>query len=353
MSPPSLTVLVLGVGGNVSQGILKALSASGLLCRVVAGCVSPLSLGLYLADRAFVTPYADDPAFAGWLERVCTEEQVDAVLSGVEPVLDALAPTAEALRERTGARCLVSSPSVLAVGRDKLVTARWLHEHGFASPRSADAADAEGVRNLAAESGLPLVAKPKQGKASEGVAIVRDQAELDLLAGRPELMVQEYLPGDDEEFTVGCVCDSAGELRGSLAMRRRLQGGTTSRAEAGDFPEVRSYAEAIARELRPAGPLNVQVRMVAGQPVAFELNVRFSGTTPVRARLGFNEVEATLRHYLLGEPLRLPRVTTGTVLRYWNEAYVSESARERLTATGRLDDPRAHPLTVEDWGMGG
>jgi carbamoyl-phosphate synthase large subunit len=121
-----------------------------------------------------------------------------------------------------------------------------------------------------------------------------------------------------------------------MAMRRVLEAGTTVRAEAGDFPELRAYAESIARALRPVGPLNVQLREVDGRPVAFELNVRFSGTTPVRARLGFNEVEATLRHLLRGEPLSLPLVAEGTMVRYWNEIY---PARDSGSAT------------VEDWGM--
>ena len=58
-----VNVLVLGVGGNVSQGILKALALSTVPCRVVGACVDPLSAGLYTADRAYVAPMADDPRF--------------------------------------------------------------------------------------------------------------------------------------------------------------------------------------------------------------------------------------------------------------------------------------------------
>jgi hypothetical protein len=49
----TLGVLVLGVGGNVSQGILKALALCTLPVRVIGACISPLSLGLYTADRAY------------------------------------------------------------------------------------------------------------------------------------------------------------------------------------------------------------------------------------------------------------------------------------------------------------
>lgn len=346
-----LAVLVLGVGGNVSQGILKALSAGGLRCRMVAGCITPLAVGLYLADRSYVTPPAASSEFIPWLERACSEERIDAVLSGSEPVLESLAANSERVRERTGALCIVAPPAVLEVGQDKLRTATWLDDHGFRAPRTVEAKDRAGVRRLAAECGLPLVAKPRWLKGSQDVAVIASDEELDLVIGHPELVVQEHLPGDDDEYTVGCVCDSHGELQGSLAMRRRLESGTTYQAEVGDFPEVIAYAEEVARALRAPGPLNIQLRLVEGAPVAFEFNVRFSGTTPVRARFGFNEVEATLRHFVLGEPLSLGAATPGRMLRYWNEVYIPEENHRELERTGRLEDPRRVPPSVESWGM--
>src|SRR5207244_11100230 len=98
----------------------------------------------------------------------------------------------------------------------------------------------------------------------------------------------------------------------------------------------------------------VQLRVVEERPVPFELNVRFSGTTPVRARFGFNEVEAALRHFVLGQDdVDLPRVTSGVALRYWNEMHVAEPAVEQLRCEGRLPDPSRFPVEVEDWGRRG
>lgn len=327
-------MLVLGVGGNVSQGILKALALASLPLRVLTGCIDPLSAGLYLADGGRVTPRADDDGFVPWLVEVCREEGVDVVMSGAEPVLEVLARHAADVRDATGAVCLVSPPEVLAVGADKLVTARWLAERSLAAPRSADGFDPDAVRELLGARGLPVVVKPRTGKGAEGVVVVRGEDQLwRLLAAEDGLMVQEHLGGD--EFSVGCVCDEAGVVRGTVAMRRRLRDGTTVHAEAGEFPQVSEYAERIARELRPLGPLNVQLRAPGGEPVAFELNVRFSGTTPMRVRLGFDEVEACLRHFVLGEALRLSPGRRGTVVRYWNELY--------------LPDGGGSPF-VEDWG---
>lgn len=339
-----LTVVLLGAGGSVSQGIHKALRLSRTPVRVVAASMDPLGAGLYAGDRAVVAPALDDPSLIDWVVSLCEREGAGAVLSGVEPLLSRLAAAAEEVRRRCGAVCVVSPPEVLEVGDDKLATCRWLRDRGLPHPRFAAATDTGALEELAAACGLPLLAKPRRGHAAQGVAAVHDTGAV---AGRDDLVIQERLDG--AEYTAGCVCDADGELRGTIVMRRELREGTTVRAWVGDFPAVRDVAEAVVGALRPVGPCNVQLREHEGAIVPFELNVRFSGTTPARTRFGFPEVEATLRHLALGEPLpELPRVTEGVMVRYWNEVYPDAQAVAALEAGGSLDDPAG--TVFEDWG---
>lgn len=350
-SASPLTVLVLGVGGNVSQGILKALALSSLPVRVVGACVGPESMGLYTSDTAYISPRANAPAFVPWLIDVCRREGVRAVLSGVEPVVAAIAAERARIEAESGAVCLVSPPDVLAIGDDKLRTCQWLEAHGLNTPRYADGGDREAVRRLAAEAGYPLIAKPRAGKSAEGILILRSDLDVDYVTTRASYIVEELLGDTESEYTVGCFVDRTGAVRGSIAMRRHLHQGTTVFAQVGDYPDVRAEAERIAAALRPVASCNVQMRVHQGKPVAFEINVRFSGTTPMRARFGFNEVEAALRHYVLGEDVTLPRVTAGIAVRYWNELYISPEAYAALSRDGRLPDPHAFPATVEDYGL--
>lgn len=347
-----LSVLVLGVGGNVSQGILKALRHGSLQPRTVGACIDPLSMGLYECDQALISPRADDPAFIPWLFETCAEYDVDAVLSGVEPVLEALAPHAGQLREQAGSVCVVSPPEVLAVGRDKLRTAQWLEERGLPFAPSADAGDGEALDALLARCGFPLIAKPRDGRSGEGVVVLSHEHDLDGVRGRAGVVVQQLLGDAGSEYTVGCLSDAEGRLRGSIAMQRRLLDGTTVSARVGDFPAVSEVAEQVVAALRPVGPCNVQLRTHHGVPTPFELNIRFSGTTPMRAHFGWDDVEACLRELVLGErPSPLARVTSGLALRYWNEVYVDPQAPGELSRTGRLDRPREHVAGRENWGV--
>jgi len=354
MKRDGLTVLVLGAGGNVSQGILKALAFSKLSCRIVAACVSEIALGLYTADRAYVSPYAEDSDFFPWLKHICRVEGVDAVLSGVEPVLMVLAKRKQELREETGAVSIVSDIDKYSIGADKLATCQWLEKNGFRFPQYSASEDEKSLTGLASDCGYPLIAKSRFGKGSQEMIKLNNQKDLELVSSLGGYVIQEYIGNSDSEYTAGCYCDEDGKVRGVIVMRRKLTYGTTTWAELGEFPKIREEVTGITRILRPRGPCNIQLRLTERGPVCFEINVRFSGTTPIRARLGFNEVEAALLHFVLGVPAEdFPVIRSGMVMRYWNEMYLSPHAFATLRETGRLNEPRRFGLLVEDWGMGG
>lgn len=352
MNPPRLNVLVLAVGGNVSEGILKALALSNLSCNVIGADIGPLKLGLYTADRAYLSPWARDEGFVHWLLDTCHRESVHAVLTGAEAILPTLARHAALIRAETGTVCVVSDPATLDIGDDKLLTCQWLVEHGFRCPAYALSEDRPALDHLAKTYGYPLLAKPRRGGGSRGIVRVCDEADLGYVALKKGFLVQRHIGGAESEYTAGCFSDRDGIVRGAIVMRRELHEGTTVQAEIGLFPELREEAIRIAEALKPMGPSNIQMRMTDEGPVCFEINGRFSGTTPARARFGFNEVEAALRHYVLNEPAYdLPLITEGIMLRYWNEAYVDANACGRLRDTGSLEDPHQYRIRIEDYGI--
>jgi carbamoyl-phosphate synthase large subunit len=349
--PQRPTVLVLGVGGNVSQGILKALRLGGLDCRVVGACTSAAAMGLYTCDKAFLSPPAADQGFLDWLVGCCRTESVRGILSGVEPVLAVLSRHRDTLLRETGAVAVVSSAEVLGVCGDKLRTSRWLREHGLAAPRSADAGDLAAAAALGREAGYPLIAKPRGGKGSGGVFLVAGEGDLESVRDLGGYLVQEHVGDPGEEYTAATFSDGDGAVRGCIVIRRELQAGTTYRARVEEFPEVRRETLRIAAALRPLGPCNMQFRMRGRQPVCFEINARFSGTSPMRARFGFNDVEAAVRHLVLGEaPRDLPWIRQGVALRYWNELYLDAGAAESLERQGFLDSPASWGR-IEDYGL--
>ncbi|NLN92185.1 MAG: ATP-grasp domain-containing protein [Candidatus Hydrogenedens sp.] len=350
-SSRELTLLVLAVGGNVSQGILKALSRSALKCRVIGTDLSELQMGLYTVDRGYLAPHAGDAEFFDWLIALCRREKVDAIISGCEPVLRVLAGMREKVEEESGARCLVCAPEIWHQFDDKLLSCAWLEAEGFDHPAYADLDDEEAVERLVMQQGYPLLAKPRIGGGSSGVIKVEDEADLAYVRRKRGYVLQEYLTGKEKEFTVGCFSDRDGRLRGSIVFWRALLAGTSYRIVAGPFPEVREAAERIVERSGITGPCNLQFRITDRGPVCFEVNPRFSGTTPVRAAFGFHEVDAALRHFVLDEEAEdLPEITEGIALRYWNELYVPLDARDRLLNEGCIEGKDFPEIEIEGYG---
>jgi carbamoyl-phosphate synthase large subunit len=109
-------------------------------------------------------------------------------------------------------------------------------------------------------------------------------------------------------------------------MRRELRDGNTYRAFVDDYPELNRAVRTWTETLKPRGPVNFQFRLDGGRPKVFEINARFSGTTPLRAHAGFNEVEMVLRHVLGGENEPPPAIKRLTILRHWSETVVEPLA---------------------------
>lgn len=322
-----MKALVTGAGALLGQGVIRALRASTLECEIIGADPSPLSAGLYWADRARLLPLARDPSFDAAFRELLLRERPDVVLVGTDVELPMLAARRAELERETGARVIVSDPRVIEIADDKWLTARFLHENGLPYPRSALRAD---VDRLIDEIGFPLIVKPRRGARSVGVREVNTRAELaEALSHADDPVVQERIGSADHEYTAGVLC-FGGEPEASIVMRRDLRDGNTYRAFTAEFPDLNRAMRAAARALDPFGPVNFQFRLREGVPVIFEINARFSGTTPLRARAGFNEVEMVLRRVLYEEPIVQPEIRELVMLRHWEETVAEPGQVERL-----------------------
>ena len=223
---------------------------------------------------------------------------------------------------RFGTRVVVSSPEVVRIADDKYLTYQFLRQRGFAVPASCLAGEEAA---LLERVGFPLIVKPRIGARSVGVVKVQDREALArAVAGGGDVVIQECVATDADEYTAGALVFD-GVCRASIVMRRDLRDGNTYRAYVAAYPELDRQVRRLAEALAPHGPANFQFRVGAdGLAKVFEINGRFSGTTPFRMRAGFNEVEMTLRHLVFGEPVQQPVIRPMTILRHFEETVVPD-----------------------------
>jgi carbamoyl-phosphate synthase large subunit len=352
----AIPVLVTGVGDTVGQAILKALRMSAIPSRVIGTDRDELSAGLHWVDKACILPHCGRAeAYLAEMRKVCAAEQVRLIFPGSEKELDLLALHADALRAEIGAIVVGSRPDVLRVAMHKWETCRFLERAGLNFPRYARLEAGDEVERLVAECGFPLIAKPCRGTGARGLAKVTSWKEIESLReSGVEMVVQEYLQPDEEEYSVEVYTLKDGRQVGSIAYRRQhMVAGDTYKARIVSNTAVQAEAEKVAAALGTAGPCNVQLRLTERGPVTFEINPRFSGGVSLRAHFGYNEAEMALRDIVLDEPVPAPVVRRGVALRFWEELYVEEG-EERPTSNVQLPTSNSEhagdaSLDVERW----
>ncbi len=314
-----MKVLVTGAGALLGQGIIRSLRDSSLRPTIVAVDPSPLSAGFYWADSAHLVPMANDPQYLEEMRKILNQEHPDLILIGTDVELLLFATNRHQIETEFKTRILVSHPEVISIANDKWLTYCFLKDNGFDHPKSCLPGQWEEFMET---TRFPFVVKPRVGARSVGVSIVKNLKELRAaMTDSHQWIIQECVGDERMEYTAG-VLYFEGQPAVSIVMRRELRDGNTYRAFVEEYPELNVQVRKLAEKLRPYGPSNFQFRFVDGHLKVFEINARFSGTTPLRMHAGFNEVEMTLRHLILKEPMTQPPIKPMVILRHWSETIV-------------------------------
>lgn len=324
-------ILVTGAGALLGQGIVRSLQSARFDCEIVTADSFPLSPGLFWGARGHVPPPPTDPRYLDAMTALLAAERPDIVMIGTDTELPLMAAGRAQLEEASGGVVLVSSPEVVGIADDKYRTYQFFADAGLAPPASVLPEDTSALAALIDEVGFPLIVKPRVGARSFGMSRVTNMAELTAaLDRRSGLVVQECVGDADTEYTAGVLVFD-GQAAASIVMRRDLRNGNSHRAYAEPFSELNIMVRKFGEALAPFGPANFQFRLDRdGRPRVFEINARFSGTTPMRALVGFNEVELCVRKLLWDAPVMQPEINTATVLRHWTESVIDSDRPDEL-----------------------
>ena len=239
-----LSVLVTGAGSVYGLGIIRALKASVLPVEIIAIDTNPYSLGLFFADKSFIAPRAaDEESYYMFIENLCKDHQIKAIFIGSTAELSFYARNRESLERSTGAKVFVNSPTVIELCTDKWLTMCHLSRSGFQIPASIRYPEDAGMLSSFIESaGFPLIVKPRMGRGSEGVVLVKDKQQLlENIKGKKSLIIQEYLTDEEQEFTVGICINQKGKVISKIALRRYLQEGVSIAAVSDGYHDIADY----------------------------------------------------------------------------------------------------------------
>jgi carbamoyl-phosphate synthase large subunit len=241
-------------------------------------------------DAWHTIPSASAAAFIDELTALCRSLDVDLLVPGVDEELLAISRA----RSVVAREVLLPPTEFVRAHLDKLASNALLASRAIPVPVTELLGDRRRVS-------FPCVVKPRSGRGSRDVAVVRSEDELlahPVACRRPaeDFIVQEQLRG--QEYTVTMVADAFGILRAIVPVRVELKRGITLRAETDRDEAVISACAAIHRAQPIAGCFNIQaIKTGAGEVKPFEINPRISTTTCLAIAAGVDVVDL----YLGGE----------------------------------------------------
>lgn len=339
MKSKKIRILVAGIGGaSLGTEILKSLLLTEEKYEIFGCDISALAFGHY--QQGFQKTFlVDRYNYIESIIEICVEHHIDCIIPGGEEPLSLLTSSVNLLLEK-GIYLASNSPSVIEKFTDKKITFEILDKLGFRVPLTLNF---EGPSDLDLMN-YPCVVKPaKHSGGSSFVFLAENKQEALLYStylknNEKPVVIQEYIPESEGEFTIGVLCLPDRRLVGSIALKRVFNSklsvlikGKVGLISSGytqglidDFPAVRSVAEQIATATQSTGPINIQGRVKDGVLLPFEINPRFSASTYLRSLAGFNEIDLYLQYLILGEEPKKPSIRYGYYLRSLSETWVSK-----------------------------
>lgn len=285
-----LNILVTGCGGDIGQSIGKILNEYALVGTLYGCDISDKNAAKFIYSNFFLGLPCKDSDYISNLEKTVQEKAIDFIIPISEPELRFF--TNENISNIGASKIIMASVAAREVGFDKLNTADFLKKENLPYPITLAIESVDGIVNF------PVILKSRTGSGSSDVSIVKDSDTFTFMKNRnPDFIVQEYLDGDNGEYTCGVFRSKKGVIR-TIIIKRELMGSQTGYGEIMDNSAIDSLLHTIAEKLNLTGSINVQLRITSKGPVVFEINPRFSSTIRFRHLFGFKDLEWSIEDEL-------------------------------------------------------
>ena len=324
-----IKVLISGAGGDVGQGVVKALQKSDLDLEIYKICVFEDSSFLHLDDKSFIAPFSKDESYIDYLITLMNKLDIDIFFPTVDSEIVKISENKAILEECTNAKVFVGDIETVKMCDDKYETYKFLTKHGFPTPKTIIPKNKEEIKEFVKEVGTPFIVKKRLDNGAKHLHVLNHIEDSFPFIGNENFIFQEYLDDKEGEFTTGVYLGEDKEIKGICILKRELKCGSTYKARRIKDEHLEKELEEVAKKIG-LKYLNIQARRIGGRFYIFEFNGRLSGTTGVISRI-FNAPEMAIRELVLGEKLeKVENDEIFVMMRYNEEIYASLEDIEKL-----------------------
>ena len=291
----NILILSAGTRNKIVQYFVRELNGSG---KVIATDMSELAPAIYEADKYYIVPKMTDQNYLDIILKICEDEQVDGVLSLIDPELSFLANNKEKF-ESIGTVVVGSSYELCELSLDKFQMYNWLLEHKYICAKSYIYKELF-YQDL--ENGVityPVFVKPARGSASIAISKVYDKETVELLLAHDDgLMIQEFLNG--QEIGADVYIDMlSGEVVSIFTKKKvKMRAGETDKAVSFKDENLFELITKFVTEAGYRGQIDIDIFEVNGKYYISEVNPRFGGGYPHAYECGVNHMKLIVNNLL-------------------------------------------------------
>lgn len=350
-----ITVLVTGGGAPGIAGTLYALrnNPDGTRVKIITCDMRDNVIGKYLADAFYVIPPAESPDFVEALLEIAIRERVDVLLPQVTRELPLLTEHISRF-ETQNIAVAVAPKDAIERANDKWSILQIAKACGVPGPQSQLTSSEDELKRAVEELGYPekkVVVKPRLSNGLRGLRILSKETwDVDrflrekpgsleisleeliaiLRNGQwPELIVQEFLPG--EEYTIDVFRGRYGAVA-IPRLREEIRSGITFRAKVELRDDLQVFALRLADELNLRYAFGFQFKLSdEGIPKLLECNPRVQGTMVTTVLTGCNIIWWAIKE-ALGEKVipERPKLKANNMqfIRYWGGLAIYDDGKK-------------------------
>ena len=314
-------VLVSSIGGDVGQAVCKALIYSAHNIRILGtDCRSFLPHPIF-CDSFNIVPEAGGTSYTDSMLRLIKDNSIEMLYICSEQELYYICDHYNELPEDLSSRIAIPPINIIDTCRNKYKTVEFLKANGLPYPHTIIYDQSVPLKEMLQAFNYPLVVKKISGCGSRSLHIIEGIKDFDGINDLDNTyMLQEYIPGT--EYTNAVYRDSFSSEIYVISLERTLKNGLSNEVKVVADEEIQKLCKEIAVKLKLTGSINIQLRKTAdGRPVIFEINPRYSSTSFMRARFGFNDVFFAFENMVLKKSITPPRIKGGEACRYITEYY--------------------------------
>lgn len=258
--------------------------------KIVATDCSDIAPALFDADKYYIVPRITADGYLDVILDICKKEQIDGVLSLIDPELNLLAKNHQ-LFDDAGVKIIGSSFELCERSLDKFKMYNWLVEHGYKCAKSyMDPAKFYADLEKGKIS-YPVFVKPSCGSASIAISKAQDKETVDLLCTHSEgMMIQEFLKG--QEIGADVYIDMISKKVVSIFTKKKIvmRAGETDKAVSFKDPKLFALIQKFVEESGFTGQIDIDIFDIDGEYYISEVNPRFGGGYPHAFECGCNHM---------------------------------------------------------------